>query len=451
MSAAWPRSKADDRTSGSRSATSPSAPASRRARSRTRSTVGPASRTTRATGSSRSPDELGWYPNRAARALSAARADACGLVLARPARTLALEPFFMEFLAGVESELSARSIALTIQLVGDVEEEMAVYRRWWGEHRVDGVLMVDLRVDDPRVDELVRLGLPGRRRRRPGRKPRFTSGLARRGAVIVEAVQYLAALGHRRIAQVDRRRRVRPHACSGSARSSARRASSGSTARSSRPTTASSRAHARRASCSPRPSRPPRSSSTATCSRSPGSASRSRWASRVPDDLSIVGWDDSLISQVVHPPLTAITRDIEAFGRRGRAAPARRRSTGGATGDVETVRGELTPRGSTGSPARLVPLSDVLAASASTKSRLTLNRISDWTAQRHDATLERIPRGAPGERIFRRCPNGTIVRSRSSSQPDGPTSMASRPPVRRHLRRLARSDHREEGVRSATS
>ena len=34
----------------------------------------------------------------------------------------------------------------------------------------------------------------------------------------------------------------------------------------------------------------------------------------VPDDISIVGWDDSLISQVVHPPLTAITRDIEAFG-----------------------------------------------------------------------------------------------------------------------------------------
>ena len=34
----------------------------------------------------------------------------------------------------------------------------------------------------------------------------------------------------------------------------------------------------------------------------------------VPDDVSIVGWDDSLISQVVHPPLTAITRDIEAYG-----------------------------------------------------------------------------------------------------------------------------------------
>src|SRR5918994_7821858 len=85
--------------------------------------------------------ELGWYPNRAARALSVERADACGLVLARPARTIALEPFFMEFIAGVESELATRSVALTIQLVRDVDEEIAVYRRWGGGQRGGCVLM----------------------------------------------------------------------------------------------------------------------------------------------------------------------------------------------------------------------------------------------------------------------------------------------------------------------
>src|SRR3954468_13591508 len=146
--------------------------------------------------------ELGWYPNRAARALSAARADACGLVLARPARTLALEPFFMEFLAGVESELSARSIALTIQLVQDVDEEIAVYRRWWGEHRVDGVLMVDLRIDDPRVDELVRLGLPAVVVGGPVENGALPAVWHDEAGVIVEAVRYLAALGHHRVAHV---------------------------------------------------------------------------------------------------------------------------------------------------------------------------------------------------------------------------------------------------------
>src|SRR5688572_13526143 len=66
-------------------------------------------------------EEMGWYPNSAARALSVARANACGLVLARTLTTLSLEPFFMEFIAGVESELSSRSIALTIQMAEDVD------------------------------------------------------------------------------------------------------------------------------------------------------------------------------------------------------------------------------------------------------------------------------------------------------------------------------------------
>ena len=67
----------------------------------------------------------------------------------------------------------------------------------------------------------------------------------------------------------------------------------------------------------------------------------------VPDDLSIVGWDDSLISQVVHPPLTAITRDIDGLSaspRRGTCSP---RSRGARTATSRRSRGELTPRGST--------------------------------------------------------------------------------------------------------
>ena len=67
----------------------------------------------------------------------------------------------------------------------------------------------------------------------------------------------------------------------------------------------------------------------------------------VPDDLSIVGWDDSLISQVVHPPLTAITRDIAAYGIAAAQPAARGSSRARAAGDVETERGELTLRGST--------------------------------------------------------------------------------------------------------
>jgi DNA-binding LacI/PurR family transcriptional regulator len=289
--------------------------------------------------------ELGWYPNRAARALSAARADACGLVLARPARMLALEPFFMEFLAGVESELSAHSIALTIQLVQDVEEEMAVYRRWWGEHRVDGVLMVDLRVDDPRVDELVRLGLPAVIVGGPLEDRALPAVWHDEGSVVVEAVRYLAALGHRRIGHVtgvaEFDHTVRRIAAFESA--TAELGLEGVILQTDYSVEQGART-TRKLLSAPEPPTAILFDSDLLAVTGLGVAQQMGFA--VPDDLSIVGWDDSLISQVVHPPLTAITRDIEAFGI---AATKHLLAAidGRTTEDVETTRGELTPRGST--------------------------------------------------------------------------------------------------------
>ena len=290
-------------------------------------------------------DELGWYPNRAARALSAARADACGLVLARPARTLALEPFFMEFLSGVESELAIRSVALTIQLVKDIRDEIAVYRRWWGEHRVDGVLMVDLRVDDPRIDELVRLGLPAVVVGGPLETRSLPSVWHDERTVVIEAVQYLAALGHRRIAHVTGvpdfvHTTQRSEGFWSASRDLGLQAEVVETDYS-----AEMGARATRKLLSSRT--PP----TAIVFDSDllavtGLGVAQQMGFTVPDDLSIVGWDDSLISQVVHPPLTAITRDITAYG----VAATRHlldAIEGRADGDIQTTRGELTTRGST--------------------------------------------------------------------------------------------------------
>ena len=291
-------------------------------------------------------DELGWYPNRAARALSAARADACGLVLARPARTIALEPFFMEFIAGVESELASRSIALTIQLVPDIHEEIAVYRRWWGEHRVDGILMVDLRVEDPRVEELVRLGLPAVAVGGPLENRALASVWHDEGAVVVEAVQYLAALGHTRVAHVSGigefvHTQQRTAAFERTASELGLESEIVETDYS-----AESGARATRRLLSS-PSRPTAILFDSDLLAVTGLGVAQQMGVAVPDDLSIVGWDDSLISQVVHPALTAITRDLAAYGglaTRHLLAVVE----GETTGDVETERGELTLRGSTG-------------------------------------------------------------------------------------------------------
>jgi Bacterial regulatory proteins, lacI family len=64
--------------------------------------------------------ELDWYPNSAARALSAARADVWGLVIARPARTLAAEHYYMELVAGIESVLFPRAVFLLLQVAAGI-------------------------------------------------------------------------------------------------------------------------------------------------------------------------------------------------------------------------------------------------------------------------------------------------------------------------------------------
>jgi hypothetical protein len=61
-----------------------------------------------------------------------------------------------------------------------------------------------------------------------------------------------------------------------------------------------------------------------------------------------------LISRVVHPPLTAITRDIGAYGATA-AAHLLQVIEGEASGDIEVPRGELTPRGSTAPPRGVAP------------------------------------------------------------------------------------------------
>jgi len=313
-------------------------------------------------------DELGWYPNRAARALSASRADACGLILARPATTIALEPFFMEFIGGVEAELSPRSIGLTIQLVRTVEEEIAVYRRWFGEHRVDGVFVVDVRHDDPRVEAVGALGLPAVVIGGPLPGTPLPAVWHDEASVVQEAVQYLAALGHRRIARVSGVEEfVHTAERTRSFNETTRALGLESELVVTDYTPESGTRATRRLLSSPEPPTAIIFDSDLLAVTGLGVAQQMGF--NVPDDLSLIGWDDSLISRVVHPPLTAITRDIGEYG----ATAARHLLAyidGAPAADIEVARGELTPRGSTAPPRFAVPANGRAALAADAPARV---------------------------------------------------------------------------------
>ena len=299
-------------------------------------------------------EELGWKPNSAARALSAARAGAVGLVLARPARMLGIEPFFMQLISGLEGELSKRSVALLLQVVEDHKAEVEVYRRWWGERRIDGVVVVDLHVEDRRVPVLEELGLPAVVIGGPEGLGRLAGVWSDDAAALTAAVDYLAALGHRRIARVA----GPPALWHTEHRTRAFRAAAGRLGLALAEVvdadyTGEEGARATRLLLS-RPDRPTAIIYDNDVMAVAGVGVAGEMGLELPLDVSIVAWDDSPLCQLVHPPLTALSRDIAAYGARA-AERLLQLLDGKDVGSYQDATPHLVVRGSTAPPRAVAP------------------------------------------------------------------------------------------------
>ena len=247
--------------------------------------------------------------------LSASRSCAVGLALARPVGTLAYESFFARLLSGIEVALAARQVALMLQMVEDVSAEAEALRGWWAERRVDGVLLVDLRFDDPRIPLVEELGMPAVIVGGPGPTggvPFFASDDAGGTRQIVE---HLASLGHLHIDRVAGPAEfVHTHVRTRSFEQAL--VDAGASGRV-LPTDFSGSAGALATRELLAGSSPP----TAIVYDNDimavsGLGVAQEMGITVPDDLSIVSYDDYPVCEVVHPSLTACTRDIVAYGTR---------------------------------------------------------------------------------------------------------------------------------------
>jgi DNA-binding LacI/PurR family transcriptional regulator len=299
-------------------------------------------------------DALGFRANSAARALAGAPAKVVGLTLHRPAKTLGLEPFFMELISGLEAELSLHSYALLLQMVPDHTQEIAVYRRWWSGRSVDGVLVCDVRAGDNRIGALQELGLPAVVIGPPGASGQLASIWSDDGVSLVEAVEYLAALGHKRVARIGGipglvHTAIRTEAFT---EVSKRLGLQGATTI---PTDYSGEdgARATRRLLSS-PNRPTALIYDNDIMAIAGLAVAQEMGLAVPGELSIIAWDDSPICRLVHPPLTALTRDISAYGTHA-ARLLLAAISGQPVSSVHDEPAHLTPRGSTAPPPAARP------------------------------------------------------------------------------------------------
>jgi DNA-binding LacI/PurR family transcriptional regulator len=296
-------------------------------------------------------EELQWRPHSAARALGASRVDSVGLVIARPARTLGVEPFFAHLLSGLQSGLSTHSISLQLLIVEDTEAEIEVYRRWWSEHRVDGVILVDQAVRDPRIAELKTLGLPAVVIGGRAGKEALSSVWADDRSAMLAIIEYLAAIGHRRIAHIagtpnfqHTQRRIR-----------ALRDAAGRLGLIDAPSLPTDFSDAEGAATTRRllsaAARPTAIIYDSDVMAVAGLGVATEMGVSVPGELSIVAFDDSILTQLMHPALTALSRDTFDFGRQAAEVLLEVIADPGATISRRTADPVLTVRESTAPPA----------------------------------------------------------------------------------------------------
>ncbi|GAA3434233.1 LacI family DNA-binding transcriptional regulator [Kutzneria kofuensis] len=145
-------------------------------------------------------DELGYRPNAAARALKEGRTRTLGLVVPPAVGRLTLMQ--LEFVAAV-MEAAARA-DLDVLLSPSGEDHDRSFERLVTGRRVDGVIVMEIRLDDPRVTRLQEAGMPFVAIGRTSRPQRTCWVDVDYTTLVARCVDHLADLGHRHVALLNR-------------------------------------------------------------------------------------------------------------------------------------------------------------------------------------------------------------------------------------------------------
>ncbi|MBL7258850.1 LacI family DNA-binding transcriptional regulator [Paractinoplanes lichenicola] len=234
-----------------------------------------------------------------------------GLVLARASRVLGEEPYYHEFLEGLERVLTPAGVSVLVQVVTDREAESAVYERWAAARLVDGVVLVDLAPGDDRVALVGRLGLPAVVLGAPSTASGLPTVWTDDAGFAQEAVRFLADRGHHVIGHISgpltfahtqlRRTGAETEA---TVRGVALLRAEGDYSYESG-----------RAAVAELLAQDPTAIMCDNDLMALGVLDELRErAIAVPGDVSVVAWDDSALCQLATPPLSAMSHDVGRIG-----------------------------------------------------------------------------------------------------------------------------------------
>ncbi|MBO0916987.1 LacI family transcriptional regulator [Streptomyces sp. NBC_01260] len=260
--------------------------------------------------------ELGYVPNRAARALAGNRTDAIALVVPESESRFFAEPYFSDIVRGVGAALADTEMQLLLTLVGSDRERRRL-AQYLTAHRVDGVLLVSVHADDPLPDLLEQLGMPAVMNGRRSATEPLPSVDSDNFEGARGAVEHLASRGRRSIATITGRldvyasqRRLDGY------RKAVSEAGLEPDERLIAPADFSEEGGVRamRELLARRPDLD--AVFAASDLMAAGARQVLREAGRrIPDDVALIGFDDSAVARHMDPALTSVRQPIEEMGR----------------------------------------------------------------------------------------------------------------------------------------
>jgi DNA-binding LacI/PurR family transcriptional regulator len=147
--------------------------------------------------------ELGYSPNQAARTLVTRRTDTIALVVSEPRDRLFSDPFFADIIRGVSSVLHERDLQLMLTTARTEAEHKRVGDYLSGFH-VDGALLISLHSDNPLSARLDEAGVPvvhGGRPHSPEQPAPYCVDIDNIGGARM-AIRHLLERGCRRVAAI---------------------------------------------------------------------------------------------------------------------------------------------------------------------------------------------------------------------------------------------------------
>ncbi|GGK69198.1 LacI family DNA-binding transcriptional regulator [Streptomyces flaveus] len=259
--------------------------------------------------------ELNYVPNSVARGLVTSRTNSVALVIPESESRLGSEPYFSAVIRGVSTALAETRTQLQLVLVRDQAERDQLTESV-AERRVDGVLLVSVHEHDPLPGLLEDMGLPTvlAGRRSPDESLSYVHSDNTGGAAT--AVSHLLTRGRRAVATISgpldmdvARSRLQGW------RETLEKAGHEATDRlvASGDFTVEGGEAAMRSLLEQVPELD--AVFVASDVMAAGAlAELRRQGSRVPDDVAVVGFDDSIIARHSNPPLTTVRQPVEEIG-----------------------------------------------------------------------------------------------------------------------------------------